>query len=104
MLHPHDVYTAFRMGWSELSNGRLLTAAATADFDAMITVDQGVRYQQNLKQVPLSVLILATKKNTPQRLRPHAAHVLRILPMLASRSVVLIDANGNVQIVSQPSP
>jgi len=35
------------MGWTELDNGALLKAAET-DFDAFITTDQNLRYQQNL--------------------------------------------------------
>jgi len=36
------------MGWTELDNGSLLKAAAT-DFDGLITTDQNLRHQQNLK-------------------------------------------------------
>lgn len=47
------------MGWSELDNGRLL-AAAEAEFDAMITTDQSIRYQQNLAGRKLAILVLPT--------------------------------------------
>jgi hypothetical protein len=47
VLIGHEVGTAFEMGWSELDNGELL-AAAEASFDAFITTDQSLRYQQNL--------------------------------------------------------
>lgn len=46
-LIGHGVSPAFEMGWSELDNGELL-AAAEASFDAFITTDQRLRYQQNL--------------------------------------------------------
>jgi hypothetical protein len=55
----HSVSTAYEMGWSELANGDLL-AAAEADFDALITTDQNLRYQQNLTGRRLAILVLPT--------------------------------------------
>ena len=47
------------MGWAELGNGQLLQAAGAA-FDALITTDQNLRYQQNLGDRPLAILVLPT--------------------------------------------
>ena len=46
-LLGHQVETAYERGWSELTNGDLLRMAKEAGFDAMITTDKGIRYQQN---------------------------------------------------------
>ena len=46
-LPGHEVSTAYEMGWAELPNGDLL-AAAEKDFQALITTDKNLRYQQNL--------------------------------------------------------
>ena len=59
LLNGHTVSTAYEMGWSELANGDLL-AAAEADFDALITTDQNLRYQQNLTGRRLAILVLPT--------------------------------------------
>jgi hypothetical protein len=53
------VATAFEMGWAELSNGELLNAAES-DFDALITTDQNLPYQQNLTGRRLAILVLPT--------------------------------------------
>jgi len=45
-LSGHTVSTAYEMGWSEIDNGRLLSAAEL-EFHAMITTDQSIRYQQS---------------------------------------------------------
>lgn len=58
-LHSHHVLTAFEMGWAELSNGDLLSAAE-ASFDLLITTDQNLRYQQNLSGRRLAILVLST--------------------------------------------
>ena len=47
------------MGWAELGNGELLNIAE-ASFDAMITTDQNLRYQQNLRGRRLAILVLPT--------------------------------------------
>jgi hypothetical protein len=62
LLPEHEVFTADRMGWGELSNGMLLTAAQSAGFAAMVTVDKNIRYQQNLTMRQIGILVLPTQK------------------------------------------
>ena len=56
-LTAHVVSTAYEMGWSALSNGDLLDAAES-QFDAFVTTDQNLRYQQNLSRRRLAILVL----------------------------------------------
>jgi hypothetical protein len=58
-LTAHSVTTAYEMGWTELDNGALLHAAE-AEFDAFVTTDQNLRYQQNLSGRRLAILVLPT--------------------------------------------
>jgi hypothetical protein len=58
-LVGHNVSTAYEMGWDRLGNGDLLNAAEVS-FDAFITTDQNLRYQQNLSGRQLAVLVLPT--------------------------------------------
>ena len=70
-LAPHQVATAFEMGWSNIENGELLTAAE-GQFDAFVTTDQNLRYQQNLQGRRLAILVLPTtnwleiRKHSPE--------------------------------------
>lgn len=59
-LHPRSVDTTAEMGWSELTNGDLLAAAEEAGFGILITTDQNLRYQQNLAQRKIGILVLMT--------------------------------------------
>ena len=59
LLAGHEISTAYEMGWATLSNGDLL-AAAEKSFDAFITTDQNLRYQQNLAGRRLAILVLPT--------------------------------------------
>lgn len=58
-LSGHSVATAYEMGWSDLANGDLLVKAES-QFDLMMTTDQNLRYQQNLKGRRLAILVLPT--------------------------------------------
>ncbi len=59
-LADHTVLSAFEMGWSELENDDLLAAAESEGFDALITTDQNLRYQQNLSERRIAIIVLLT--------------------------------------------
>jgi hypothetical protein len=59
-LLRHDVATAAEMDWSQLTNGELLAAATEAGFEVLVTTDQNLRYQQNLKDRKIAVVVLMT--------------------------------------------
>src|SRR5665213_3325607 len=58
-LAGHEISTTYEMAWAKLNNGDLL-AAAEKSFDAFITTDQNLRYQQNLSGRKLAILVLPT--------------------------------------------
>lgn len=53
------VTTAREMGWDQLRNGELLLAAEGM-FDVFITTDQNLKYQQNLSDRRLAIVVLTT--------------------------------------------
>jgi predicted nuclease of predicted toxin-antitoxin system len=59
-LAGHTVTTAFERGWSKLENGDLIQAAEADGFDGMITTDQNLKYQQDLRGRKLAILVLPT--------------------------------------------
>ncbi len=75
LLKGHQVRTAFEMGWSGWRNGVLL-ALARSQFDAFLTVDQNVQFQQNLATLPLPVAIIVAAENRLATLAPYTAAVL----------------------------
>ena len=56
-LKLHTVSTAYELGWSSLKNGDLLQAAEL-QFDVLVTTDKNLRYQQNLADRSLAILVL----------------------------------------------
>ncbi len=75
---PHQVTTAQEMGWTRLSNGELLRAAAEK-FDVLISTDKGLPHQQNQESLPLSVIVLRAMTNRLDDLRPLARLALEAL-------------------------
>ncbi len=57
-LVGHQVTAARRVGWAEFTNGKLLNVAEEAGFDVMVTVDQNIRYQQNLRGRRIALVVL----------------------------------------------
>lgn len=59
VLTAHTVVGARARGWATLKNGELLRTAEDAGFDVMITADQSIPYQQNLKNRKLALVVLS---------------------------------------------
>ena len=72
-LTGHSVATAYERGWATLKNGELLKAAE-AEFEALVTTDRNLRYQQNLTGRWLAILVLPT--TSWPRIQSHMAEVV----------------------------
>ena len=59
----HDVATVQQQSWAGLSTGELLKRAATGGFDAFVTADHNLQFQQNLTRSRLFVLVLVAASN-----------------------------------------
>jgi D-alanyl-D-alanine carboxypeptidase len=57
-LPGHVVKTARQQGWDTLATGELLRAAEEAGFNILLTADQNLAYQQNLKGRKIAIVIL----------------------------------------------
>jgi predicted nuclease of predicted toxin-antitoxin system len=90
-LPGHDVKTVAEMGWAGTKNGVLLQRAA-AEFEVLLTVDQGLPYQQNLAGLPFAVVIIKAPSNDINDLRPKMPKVLQVLATIQLGQVVQIDA------------
>ena len=57
-LTEHSVTTAYEEGLSNLSNGDLLKAAENKGYQILVTTDQNLRYQQNLSERKITIVVL----------------------------------------------
>jgi hypothetical protein len=65
----HDATTVPEHGWSGLLNGDLLSAA-DGEFDAFVTVDRGLEYQQGLAGLSIRIIVLRSLSNKYEALLP----------------------------------
>jgi predicted nuclease of predicted toxin-antitoxin system len=89
LLDQHDVATAFECGWAELTNGELLAAAEKNGFDLLITSDKGIRYQQNMADRRLALILLST--NDWMRIRRCRSLVTDAILRASSRTFTEVD-------------
>lgn len=62
-----EVLTVRERGWAGKANGELLRAAEH-EFEAMVTMDRNLQYQQNLRVLQLGVVVIrAPKQRVPGR-------------------------------------
>jgi hypothetical protein len=89
-LSGHDVRTVTETGWSGVKNGPLLRLAA-AEFDAFLTVDHGVEYQQNLLSLNLIIVVMAAKSNDIDDLRPLMPQVRGALKKASPGNIIRVQ-------------
>ena len=90
-LVGHDVKTAPEMGWASKRNGELLTLAVS-EFDAFLTADRNLSYQQDVSAFDIAVLVLAARGNRLEDLRPLVPRILDALRNAEHRRVTLVSA------------
>jgi len=76
---PFTVHTVQEMGWAGTENGRLLLLAAKQRFDALVTVDQGIEHQQNVRDLRIPVVVMLAASNRLQELQPLVTGVVSVL-------------------------
>ena len=77
-LPEHEVRTVPEMGWASLENGALL-AAASGQFDVLLTTDQLLSYQQDVSRYGIAVVVLVARRNKLEFLSPLAPQLRTIL-------------------------
>ena len=87
----HDCQTARYAGPAGLSNGELLRGAETANFDVLLTVDQGVEYQQNLTARKFAIVIFRTRAIRLKDLLPLVPACLARIESIQPGQVVRIE-------------
>ena len=91
LLEGHHVVSVQKAGWTGVKNGALLKRAASA-YEAFITADQNLQYQQNLETLPLAVFVLAARSTAIVDLAPLVPELLRQLATCQPRTLVRITS------------
>ena len=88
-LPGHDARTVQDLGWAGITNGALLRLA-NGQFDALLTVDQGIEYQQNLSGLSISVVVMMAPSNDVDDLRPLLPGVEKALATLPPGEIIRV--------------
>lgn len=85
----HEVSTVQERGWAGVLNGALLRAA-DAEFDAFVTLDRGLEYQQDLSELSLRIVVIRSVSNRLEHLVPLVPSVQVALARLAPGEVAQV--------------
>jgi hypothetical protein len=91
-LGEHEVLTVTERGWSGVENGELL-ALAEAEFDVFLTVDQNMKYQQNLASFNIGLVLMVARTNGLKALSPLMPQVREVLAKIKRGEFVRIGGN-----------
>jgi predicted nuclease of predicted toxin-antitoxin system len=90
-LSGHEVQTVQSRGWAGLKNGELLRLAS-AEFQALLTGDQNLEYQQNMAGLAIAVVVVVAVDNRIESLRPFVPEVLKVLATIQPGQLVRVGA------------
>jgi len=88
-LRGHEARTVQDLGWAGIKNGALLRLA-NGQFDVLLTVDQGIEYQQNLSGLSISVVVMMAPSNDVDDLRPLLTAVEQALATLRPGEIIQV--------------
>ena len=90
-IRGHDVTTVPEAGWAALKNGDLLSRAQQ-EFDALVTIDRNLPFQQDLSQYSIAVIVLRAQSNRVTDVRRLIPELLAALPVARRGAVTWVDA------------
>ena len=85
-----DCQTVPEVGLAGKKNGELLSLAGQAGFQVLLTVDQGIEYEQNLRDRTISVVVIRVKSSRLHDLLPHTPAILKIVNSIQPGQLVKI--------------
>ncbi len=91
-LSGHIVEEARSLGWERLSNGELIAEAEQAGFTVVVSTDKNIRYQQNLRQRQIALVVL-TNAQWPQ---------VQLVATTISEAVAAVVTGGYTEVYVPP--
>ncbi|PYS90679.1 MAG: hypothetical protein DMF62_04415 [Acidobacteria bacterium] len=85
-----DVSTIDDAGFKGLKNGKLLEAASV-HFDVLVTVDQNLQFQQNIKNFDIAIVVLKARRVTLPFLRPLVPRALQAIESIKPGEIIVIS-------------
>lgn len=86
-----EVATVREQRWNGYKNGRLLRAAQK-DFDVLVTLDQNLQHQQNLRSVDLGIVVIRSKSSLFDDVAPLIPEVNEAIRAVQPKQLVVVSA------------
>ena len=88
-LPEFTIRTVQEEGWAGLKNGNLL-GRASSTFDVLVTVDQRMRFQQNISSFRIGVVAIEAYDTTLPNLLRYIEDIRSAISRVALGSVVIV--------------
>ena len=88
-LSDHSVSTVPKRGWAGIKNGDLLKLAEK-EYDVFVTVDRKLSLQQELAEFDIAVLLIRSRSNRLEDIRPLVPKILEAIGHASRRSVTTV--------------
>ena len=75
----HEIFTVREKMWNGKKNDELMKLMIDENFDALLTFDKNIQYQQNFKKYPICIFVLSAKNNSYLELTSLSGKVNAIL-------------------------
>jgi hypothetical protein len=93
-LVGHSVSAVQGLGWDGTKNGALLKRASGL-FDAFVTIDGNLQYQQNVSALPFGIVVVGAASNRVQDHLPLVPEILAALDRVQPGAVQLVGRLQN---------
>lgn len=95
-----NITTVHELGWDELENGKLLTAAQH-QFDVLITTDSNIKYQQKLLDYEIGLIVLRAFNTRLESYLPLVPEIEEVLQIILPGEAVYIYADPKLAALDQ---
>jgi hypothetical protein len=89
-----SLHSAAKEGWSRTKNGALLRLAEATGFEAFLTADQSLQFQQNLKESKIRIIVFEAPSNRLEHIRPLLPQAIAALREMAPGELRVIRSAG----------
>lgn len=86
----YEAHTAEWAGFKGKKNGDLIRSAESAGYEVLITLDQGIAYQQHLARHQISIVVVRSRTTQIEDLFPLAEPVLRALRTIRPGQIITV--------------
>ena len=89
-LNVFEVFTVNDMKWNSMKNGNLLKAAIDNNFTIFITSDKNLQYQQNLKSLNITIIVIDTLSLKWNNIEPLVGKIINAISLSSENKVYIV--------------